>query len=185
MSPAEQERWFHEEVRPHEPSLRAYLQVRFPDLAEVDDVLQESYSRLVRARTAGRIRHPKAFLFATARNAAIDFLRRERSRPWSRAGEQMDTTLPDEAPTLAEQGEREYRLEVLTEAVQALPERCRQVVMLRYLDGLAYKEIAAQLGISPETVKVHLAKGMRRCAAVFAERGLLAAELARGEEASA
>ncbi len=47
--------------------------------------------------------------------------------------------------------------------------------MLRYLDDLSYKEIAAQLGISPETVKVHMAKGMRRCAAFFAERGLIAA----------
>jgi DNA-directed RNA polymerase specialized sigma24 family protein len=45
--------------------------------------------------------------------------------------------------------------------------------MLRYLDGLAYKEIAVQLGISAETVKVHMTKGMRRCAAFFAERGLL------------
>lgn len=185
MSPAEQERWFQEEIRPLESSLRAYLQVRFPNLAEVDDVLQESYSRLIRARATGQIRHAKAFLFATARNAAIDWLRRERARPWSGAGERMDAAVPDETPTLAEQGEREYRLEVLTEAVQALPDRCRQVVMLRYLDGLAYKEIAAQLGISPETVKVHLAKGMRRCAAVFAERGLLSTELARGEEASA
>ena len=34
-------------------------------------MLQESYSRLIRARTTGRIRHAKAFLFATARNAAI------------------------------------------------------------------------------------------------------------------
>lgn len=185
MSPAEQERWFLDEVRPHEPSLRAYLQVRFPALAEIDDVLQESYSRMVRARVTGKIRHSKAFLFATARNAAIDLTRRERARPWSAAGERADADLPDETPTLAEQVERDYRLEVLTEAVEGLPERCRQVVMLRYLEGLAYKEIAAQLGISPETVKVHLAKGMRRCAAVFAERGLLAAEPARGEEASA
>jgi len=59
------------------------------------------------------------------------------------------------------------------DAVRALPDRCRQVIMLRYLDGLAYKEIAEQLGISPETVKVHMAKGMRRCAAFFADRGLL------------
>ena len=45
--------------------------------------------------------------------------------------------------------------------------------MLRYLDGLSYKEIAVQLGISPETVKAQMAKGMRRCADYFRERGLL------------
>ena len=57
--------------------------------------------------------------------------------------------------------------------MRALPDRCRQVIMLRYLDNLTYKEIGAQLGISPETVKVHMAKGMRRCAAFFADRGLI------------
>lgn len=185
MCPTQQEEWFLNEVRPHEPSLRAYLRMRFPALAEVDDVMQESYARVVRARAAGGIRHSKAFLFATARNAAIDFIRRERARPWSGSGERPDAALPDESPSLAEQAEREYRLEVLAEAVEALPDRCRQVVLLRYLEGLAYKEIAAQLAISPETVKVHLAKGMRRCASVFAERGLLVAEEARGEEDSA
>ena len=44
--------------------------------------------------------------------------------------------------------------------------------MLRYVDNLSYKEIATQLGISPETVKVHMAKGIRRCTEFFAERGL-------------
>jgi RNA polymerase sigma-70 factor (ECF subfamily) len=57
--------------------------------------------------------------------------------------------------------------------------------MLRYLDGLAYKEIADQLGISPETVKVHMAKGMRRCAAFFAARGLLDAAIPSPGEATA
>lgn len=72
--------------------------------------------------------------------------------------------------------DQQYELGVLADAVRALPERCRQVIMLRYLDNLGNKEIAAQLGISPETVKVHLAKGMRRCAAYFGERGLLKRE---------
>ena len=53
-------------------------------------------------------------------------------------------------PDVAELVNREQELEILAEAVRALPDRCRQVIMLRYLDGLAYKEIAVQLGISPE-----------------------------------
>jgi RNA polymerase sigma factor (sigma-70 family) len=79
----------------------------------------------------------------------------------------------EDRPGVGELIDQSYELEVLADAVRALPDRCRQVIMLRYLDGLAYKEIAVQLGISAETVKVHMAKGMRRCAAFFAERGLL------------
>lgn len=42
-TPAEDERWFKEEVQSHEPLLRAYLRRKFPQLNEVDDVVQESF----------------------------------------------------------------------------------------------------------------------------------------------
>jgi RNA polymerase sigma-70 factor (ECF subfamily) len=46
-------------------------------------------------------------------------------------------------------------------------------MMLRHLDGLAYKEIAERLEISPETVKVHMIKGVKDCTRFFRQRGLL------------
>ena len=79
----------------------------------------------------------------------------------------------EEKPGAGELIDQQHELEILAEAVRALPDRCRQVILLRYLDGLAYKEIATQLGISPETVKVQMAKGMRRCAEYFQQRGLI------------
>ena len=185
MSPSDQARWFAEEVQPHEPALRAYLQARFPALGETDDIIQESYTRLLKAQANGGVRYAKALLFTTARNAALDLFRRRRAVPPHLAANGAEFALLDEQPGLAEQGEQAYRLEVLADAVRALPDRCREVVMLRYLDGLAYKEIAAQLGISPETVKVHMAKGMRRCAEFFTERGLLRPATAGSKEASA
>lgn len=173
MPPTEQARWFAEEVQPHEPALRAYLHARFPSLGDFDDIVQDSYTRLLRAQAGTGVRYPKAFLFTTARNAALDLFRRRRAAPLHTVASDAELTLLDEQPSPAEQGEQAYRLEVLADAVRALPDRCREVVMLRYLDGLAYKEIAAQLDISPETVKVHMAKGMRRCAEFFTARGLL------------
>ena len=82
----------------------------------------------------------------------------------------------DEAPGLGDAAEREQRLDLLLEAILALPERCRQVMMLRHLDGLAYKEIAERLEISPETVKVHMIKGVKDCTRFFRQRGLLGAD---------
>ena len=184
MPLSEQARWFAEEVQPHEPALRAYLQARFPSLGDVDDIVQDSYTRLLKAQATGGVRYPKALLFTTARNAALDLFRRRRTTPLHTVAEGAELTLLDEQPGYAEQGEQAYRLEVLADAVRALPDRCRQVIMLRYLDGLAYKEIAAQLGISPETVKVHMAKGMRRCAEFFTERGLLEPAARETKEAS-
>ncbi len=166
-------RWFTEEVQPHEPALRAYLQARFPTLADHDDLVQETYTRLLRAQANGGVRYPKAFLFTAARNAAFDLFRRRGAKPTEVVTDLVELTVLEEMPGVGEQMDQSYELEVLADAVRALPDRCRQVIMLRYLDGLAYKEIAEQLGISAETVKVHMAKGMRRCAAFFAERGLL------------
>jgi RNA polymerase sigma-70 factor (ECF subfamily) len=166
-------RWFTEKVQPHEPALRAYLQARFPTLADHDDLVQETYTRLLRAQANGGVRYPKAFLFTAARNAAFDLFRRRGAKPTEAVTDLVELTVLEEMPGVGEQMDQSYELEVLADAVRALPDRCRQVIMLRYLDGLAYKEIAVQLGISAETVKVHMAKGMRRCAAFFAERGLL------------
>jgi RNA polymerase sigma factor (sigma-70 family) len=61
---------------------------------------------------------------------------------------------------------------MLSSAVGALPERCRQVLTLRLLYGLSQKEIATELRISEHTVKAQLAKGMRRCADYFELRGV-------------
>jgi RNA polymerase sigma-70 factor (ECF subfamily) len=166
-------RWFAEEVQPHEPALRAYLQARFPTLPDHDDIVQETYTRLLRTKDAGGVRYTKAFLFTAARNVAFDLFRRRGAKPTETVTDLVELTVLENRPGVGEQIDQSYELEVLAEAVRALPDRCRQVIMLRYLDGLAYKEIALQLGISAETVKVHMAKGMRRCAAFFAERGLL------------
>lgn len=108
--------------------------------------------------------HPRAFLFTTARNAAIDLFRRNKVQPQACQAE-VDglTELPllDAPPTAFETLERRQRREVLTEALRALPERCRQVMLLRYLDGCSGKEIAARLDISLGTVKGHPLKGVR------------------------
>jgi RNA polymerase sigma factor (sigma-70 family) len=166
-------RWFAEEVQPYEPALRAYLHGRFPSLPDQDDIVQDTYARLLRARASGTIRHPKAFLFTTARNSALDFFRRKRTVALDDITHFDESSVLVDRPDVVAQVSREQELDILAEAVRALPDRCRQVIMLRYLDGLAYKEIAVQLNISTETVKTQLAKGMRRCAEFFRERGLL------------
>ncbi len=173
MSSSDQARWFSEQVQPHEPALRAYLSKRFPALPDHDDLVQETYVRTLRAHAGGRVPCARAFLFTTARNAAIDLFRRRRGHTHEEISEFDALPLLDEAPGVAEATEREQRLDVLLEAILALPERCRQVMMLRHLDGLAYKEISERLGISPETVKVHMIKGVKDCTRFFRQRGLL------------
>lgn len=179
MSPPEEHLWFNAEVKPCEPQLRAYLVRRFPSLTDHDDLMQEAYTRVLCAKRNGQLTCVKAYLFTVTRNLAIDNFRR-----WKAARhEPLDEET--ELPTLNEMAdatltlERQQRLELLIEAVASLPERCREVMMLRHLDGLSYKEIADRLGISANTVRVHMVKGVKDCAAFFRKHGMLDTEMAR------
>lgn len=169
----DQARWFALEVQPHETALRAYLRARFPKLGEPDDIVQETYVRVLNERRSGRLRHARAFLFTAARNVALDFFRRRGTAATEPVPHSALVNVVEERPSAADVLSQQQDLEALAEAVQSLPERCRQVIMLRYLKGSSYKEIAELLGVSTETVKTHMAKGVQRCAEHFAARGLI------------
>ena len=165
-------RWFAEEVQPHESSLRSYLRGVFPSLPDIDDLVQESYARLIRAREAGRVSYAKAFLFTTARNAALDFFRRRKVVSIDGVADLDELSVVEDRPDASEALNKQQELALLAEAVKLLPDRCRQVLTLRLLYAMPQKEIAAELRISEHTVKAQLAKGMRRCAEYLAARGL-------------
>lgn len=79
-------KWFTEEVQPHEPVLRSYLRGAFPAVRDLDDVVQESYLRLWRARTEEPIRSAKAFLFTAARRILSIFCARNKTLHSSTTG---------------------------------------------------------------------------------------------------
>jgi len=156
-------RWFASDVHPHEPALRAYLRGRFPSLTDVDDVIQEAYLRIIRVRAHGGIRSPKSMLFVIARNLAVDVFRRKYAMPTD------DLVNIERIPDLIEEhgatgGDiHDQELELLEEAVLALPERCRQVILLKKFKNLSYDEISKLLGISRHTISAHTTTGMMKC----------------------
>lgn len=162
-----QARWFNEEVQPHEASLRAYLRGSFPAVRDVDDVVQDSFLRVWKARASQPIRSAKAFLFTVARRLALDHVRRERISPIAAIGHLGELRVIEERPgVLDDVGQRE-RIQLLAEAIAGLPERCRDVFILYKIEGLARKEAAARLGLSEKTVEAHTARAMRHCEAYF------------------
>ncbi|MDP3069213.1 MAG: sigma-70 family RNA polymerase sigma factor [Opitutaceae bacterium] len=162
--PPDQARWFAEQLRPHEPMLRAWLASRFPSLPDIDDIIQDAYAQVLAAHRRGAdLQSPKAFLFATARNRAIDLLRATATNRTESLAEIDALHVLEDADGIPETVARNQELELLTQAIQSLPERCRQVLTLRRLYGLSQKEIAARLGISENTVESQVTIGVRKC----------------------
>lgn len=155
--------WFAAYVLPHEPMLRAWLRSRFPSEADLDDVIQDAYVRLLRARASGNVASPKAFLFAVARNLAHDRVRHRHVARAEPLVEMEALAVLEESDGIPETIAHNQELELLTEAIQSLPDRCRQIFTLRKVYGLPQAEIAARLGLSENTVSAQLTIGVKRC----------------------
>jgi RNA polymerase sigma-70 factor (ECF subfamily) len=162
--------WFAAEVQPHEPALRGYLRSAFPSL-DTDDLVQESYLKLWRARALGRIASTKAYLFSIARNTARTIFHRQRVFSPVPVSDLPDWRVLADEPSAAETVAAHERFEMISEAIAQLPSRCREVLSLAVLQGCSNAEIATRLGLAEATVRVHLARGIRKCAGFLRERG--------------
>jgi len=69
----------------------------------------------------------------------------------------------DEGEGIPEIVARNQELEILTEAIQSLPDRCRQIFTLRKVYGMAQPDIAKKLGVSEHTVSAQLTIGVHKC----------------------
>lgn len=166
-------RWFSEGVQPHERELRAYLRGRFPSLRDVDDLVQETYARLLRERQINdRAAPSRAYLFVVARNLAIDLIRRRKVLPAEYLDENTARSVVVDEPDAAEQLSTGQELDLLDAAMRSLPPRCREILLLRRIEGLTQREIAARLGIARGTVNAQIAIGLLRCREFLRAHGL-------------
>lgn len=168
----DQSRWFSEQLQPHEADLRAFLRARFPSLHDLDDVIQESYARILRARAIGKASLNRAYLFVVARNVALDVLRHHQVAPMENFAEIERLAVVEDRPDAAEAASHHQELEILAEAIATLPPRCRGIFLLRRYHDLSHKQIARKLGISENTVNAQLVIAMLRCREYLRMRGV-------------
>ncbi|MBC9868601.1 MAG: sigma-70 family RNA polymerase sigma factor [Opitutae bacterium] len=159
---SEQSLWFSENLLPHEAMLRGWLRSRFPAGLDMDDVIQESYLRILRHHKEKPIKAPKAFLFATARNIALNMERAANVRG-ERLAQIQDLEILDDGWSVQETVARNQELEALTEAIQALPNKCRQIFTLCKVYGMTPKEISGELNLSLPTIYRQLSIGVDKC----------------------
>ncbi|WP_439561681.1 RNA polymerase sigma factor [Roseinatronobacter sp.] len=133
------------------------------DRTEAEDVTQDAMLRLWRIAPDWQDTGipPAAWLFRVAANLCTDRLRRRRSGP----ADMPD--LPDDAPAVDAQMMQTKRAAALQDALALLPERQRQAVILRHLEGLSNPDIAAIMMIGVEAVESLTARGKRNLTALL------------------
>jgi RNA polymerase sigma-70 factor (ECF subfamily) len=125
---------------------------------DAEDLVQEAFVRLANYERQNVVEKPEAFLMTTAINLSTDSYRARASR-----GEQVlleDDVLVDTAPGIEEVMLSRERIDRLSECLQRLPEKTRNIFLAHRVEGLPYKEIARLHGLSVSSVEKHMAKAM-------------------------
>ena len=154
----------------HNLFLKRFLARYFTSAQDIEDVAQEAYLRAFAAEQKKHIERPKAFLFRIARNIALNELTRK-SRQITDSIEDVSASVVINVEVSAEEeSDADERIGIYCEAVAALPEKCRQVFLLRKVHGLAHKEIASRMSLSVSSVEKYLRQGVLTCRALIDEK---------------
>ena len=174
------DQWFMQEVLPLEPILTRFLQRNWRNDTEIGDLRQEAYARVYEAAQRERPQLVKPFLFQVARHLMIDRLRRQSVVNLESLVDFDWLNVSDDKPSIEAYVAARQELRLLQAALDKLPPRCRQVVLMRKVDGLSQREVAKNMGITIETVENQVAKGMRLLAqAMGSRRGAVTAKARR------
>jgi RNA polymerase sigma factor (sigma-70 family) len=157
----EQDQRISEVVNREQSRLRNFIRRRVPDPRDAEDILQEVFYELVEAnRLLMPIEHVTGWLFRVARNRITDLFRKKTPESFS------GTVIPDEDDELLQFEDmlpspdagpealyaRSMLLDELELAIDELPQEQREVFVAHELEGRSFKEMAAETGVSVNTL---------------------------------
>jgi RNA polymerase sigma factor (sigma-70 family) len=159
---ANQDERISEAIDREHSRLRNFIRRRVADREDAEDILQDVFYELVEAyRMLEPVEQVTAWLFRVARNRIIDLFRRKqrealRNEPAKAADDGEMLPLEEMLPSLDAGPDAAYARSVLLEELDAaldeLPEEQREVFVAHELLGQSFKEIAAQTGVSVNTL---------------------------------
>ncbi len=149
--------WFAREVLPLEAALMQFIQHHWRNRTDVEDLVQDVYIRLYEAALKEIPARTHQFVFATARNLLIDRARRAQIIPIEAM---PDLDVLDDVPGPERNVIARDELRRLQEAIDRLPARNREAIVLARLAGLTGREISHRMGLAEATVSYHLTSGI-------------------------
>lgn len=157
--------------------------------ADAEDLAQEVFVRTFNVLDRYNPAYPfSSWLYRIASNLCIDFIRARRKghvsldEPLPGGDGDMQRQFPSDRSDPARELETKEMMDVLEEALAALPEHYRIIVILRHQEHLSYEEIADNLDIPLGTVKARIHRARNMIRDFFAGRGLLDQTGRRGGE---
>ncbi len=157
----ERERQISEIVAEERSRLRNFIRRRVPDPSDAEDIVQEVFYELVEAnRLLIPIEHVTGWLFRVARNRIIDLFRKKKPETFSDAAVEGEggelLRIEDLLPSPDAGPEALYFSGVLFDelelALDELPKEQRDVFVAHELEGRSFKEMAAETGVSVNTL---------------------------------
>lgn len=129
------------------------------------DILHDTFVRLMDFLRHGQVESPRPFLYQVAGNLIVDHHRRSQHRSYVDLEEPHEVlaAIPDPTPQPEEIAIARDRLERLQQAVDELPPRCREVFTLLKFKHYSYAEVERELGISSAMVFKHMHKALEHC----------------------
>lgn len=144
-----------------------FLRRRLGNAALAEDLTQETWLRAASTDRAAAIGNPRGYLFRIAANLALDHQRHVGLGVEIAADAAITDMVPDPAPSPEAVALHRHEFDRFLRAVDDLPPRCREVFLLVKVHGLKYSEVAARLGLSKNTVMVHMTNALGRLDAYF------------------
>jgi RNA polymerase sigma factor (sigma-70 family) len=157
---ADVDAWFVREVLPLESALRKFLRRGWRNESDIRDLCQDVYMEIYKAAQKEIPSSASAFTFAVARNVLVDRVRREQIVSIEAVAdlEVLGISVDEPGPDRSVMARQDLRR--LQAALDRLPERWREAVIMRKVEGLSLPEIAARMGIAERTVSQHLTSGI-------------------------
>jgi RNA polymerase sigma factor (sigma-70 family) len=127
---------------------------------DVDDILQETYLRVMNASEKRTLNSPQDYLFVVSRNLVIEKLSRQ-SREIAMEINDALVGVDDVPVDRALHYRRKFKL--LNDALRALPEKQRRAILLRKYYGLSHQEVARKMNVSVSSVEKYISGGIKEC----------------------
>jgi RNA polymerase sigma factor (sigma-70 family) len=164
MLPQAKRNFFDAIEKAHSSELRRFLATRLRNPADVQDLIQEIYLRVLRLKDHETIRNPQAYLYTIAKHVLYQYGLRRAAAPVTmdplHVVNALQSTIGDDP---ADEVDIERRIEALERSLAKESPRAYAVFIMYRCEGLTLKQIGERLGVSSVMARKYLARAIKHC----------------------